>query len=524
MEMMNLLSVEELSAMRSYIKWYGGENGESLDVTTSSLDMAHILRFWANDKKELCRLFGNKLILTKHISFRKSQMELEDDISAALFERSGEGFEFYSAYFQKMVEPMWQEDRDKYYYLRELVESATLIANVYSGPTFSLEVENGKPIAVNSGCKASKILGKIASAFNLPGYEKFRIAHSMCLNQKSTEGDICLSIHPLDYMTMSDNNCDWSSCMSWQEGGDYRQGTVEMMNSPFMVVAYLKSKSDMDLFGSWCSDSYKWSNKKWRQLYIVSPDVLMSIKQYPYENDDLDTFCLRWLRDLTEETAGFGPFHPQMCRLINHRQNTLAFLDRDIYYSFETVFMYNDVYSEHNAYVSTESPDNVYICYSGASECMACGAEIDDDPDDIPTNSLLCSDCGNFMHCEECGRSINEDTYYWVDDARLCEHCYEHYTSSCHWCEESHFTDNMNRVYLKVGRSIHTEYSITLCDNCMTSELFRNEMGAIPLFDNLACRYYIAVEKLTKAGCEFFEIEEDDLEAFLAEASASGQT
>jgi hypothetical protein len=523
MEMMNLLSVEELSAMRSYIKWYGGENGDSLEVTTSSLDMAHILRFWANEKKELCRLFGNKLILTKHISFRKAQTELEDDIRASLFESKSEGYEFYSAYYQKIVEPMWHEDRDKYYYLRELCENTTLISNVYSGPTFSLEVENGKPLVVNSGCKASKILGKIASSFNLPGYEKFRVAHSMCLNQKNTEGDICLSIHPLDYMTMSDNDCDWSSCMSWKEGGDYRQGTVEMMNSPFVVVAYLKSKSDMDLLGGWSADNCKWSNKKWRQLYIVSPDVIVSIKQYPYDSDDLDTFCLRWLRDLTEETSGFGPFHPQMCRIRNHHNNTLAFLGRSIHFGFETGFMYNDMYSDHNAFVSTEAPESVYICYSGPSECMMCGAEINDCPDDIPTSTLLCGDCGNFMHCDECGRSIDEDNYYWVDDTRLCEHCYENYTSSCNWCEESHFTDNMNQVYLKVGRTIHREYKVTLCSYCMTSSHFRDEVGANPLMDNISGRYYIDVEKLTKTGCEFFEIDEEDLEAFLVEASVSGQ-
>lgn len=521
MEMMKKLSEAELNAMRSYIKAYAGESGDSVETPTSSIDMNHILRFWAHDKQELCRLFGGELILTKHISCRKSNIELEEEIGAALFDRDSKGFPFCKAY-NKWLEPMWYSNRDEYYYLRELLEASTLASNIYRGCTFSLEVEGGKPLIINSGCKASKALGKIASTFHINGFEEFRIAHSMCLNQKNMEGDLCLSIHPLDYMTMSDNNCDWSSCMSWQEGGDYRQGTVEMMNSPYVVVAYLKSKSDMELF-NYFGDGYKWNNKKWRQLYIVSPDVLMSIKQYPYDNDDLDTLCLRWLRELTEVTSGFGPFHPQMCRIRNHHNNVLAFLDRNIYFSFETGFMYNDVYSDHNAFVSTEAPESVYICYSGVSECMVCGAEIDECPDDIPTSTLLCSGCGNFMHCNECGRSIDEDSYYCVDDTYLCEHCYENYTSSCDWCEESHFTDNMTRVYLKVGRTIYTEYCVTLCEYCMTSSNFQREMGAIPMFDNLACRYYLDITKLTKTGQEFFEIDKDDLKCFLAEASASEQ-
>jgi hypothetical protein len=57
----------------------------------------------------------------------------------------------------------------------------------------------------------------------------------------------------------------------------------------------------------------------------------------------------------------------------------------------------------------------------------------------------------------------------------------------------------------------------------MTSSHFRDEVGANPLMDNISGRYYIDVEKLTKTGCEFFEIDEEDLEAFLVEASVSGQ-
>ena len=75
-----------------------------------------------------------------------------------------------------------------------------------------------------------RVLSKIATAYNLPGFEDFRIAQSLVTNQANLKGYITLSIHPLDYMTMSDNNCGWDSCMSWQEEGCYRQGTVEMMN------------------------------------------------------------------------------------------------------------------------------------------------------------------------------------------------------------------------------------------------------------------------------------------------------
>ena len=38
--------------------------------------------------------------------------------------------------------------------------------------------------------------------------------------------------------------------MSWADYGCYRQGTVEMMNSPLMVVAYLTAEEPMHMPGT----------------------------------------------------------------------------------------------------------------------------------------------------------------------------------------------------------------------------------------------------------------------------------
>jgi hypothetical protein len=109
--------------------------------------------------------------------------------------------------------------------------------------------KDGSKVTITLGMKFMKALGKVVEAYNLDQemFEEFRIAHSQILNDKKLSGRLCLSIHPLDYMTMSDNESDWGSCMSWREGGCYRRGTVEMMTSPVVVVAYLKSEIDMNL-------------------------------------------------------------------------------------------------------------------------------------------------------------------------------------------------------------------------------------------------------------------------------------
>ena len=114
--------------------------------------------------------------------------------------------------------------------LTDLICSFTLVDNKYTGEAFTIELKDGKQYVVSKGCKPMKALAKIAEAYDIDGFEDFRICHSLVHNQKKIAGDITLSIHPFDYWTMSDNDCDWDSCMNWTNFGGYRQGTIEMMN------------------------------------------------------------------------------------------------------------------------------------------------------------------------------------------------------------------------------------------------------------------------------------------------------
>lgn len=508
MNLKNMLNETEVEMMRSYIATYAGEDGNELGYNHQNIDMDHILRFWDEAKQSLFRMFGNKFIVTSPISYKEPRVELEIKLENLIYNYDCPGRVFYKAYCD-FIDSYWESDRDLYHQLHELMNVDTLLANTYMGASFEFPVAADKKIVVNHGCKASKMLGKIAKALNLPGFEEFRIAHSMCLNQKEVEGTICLSIHPLDYMTMSDNNCDWSSCMSWAECGDYRQGTVEMMNSPYVVVAYLKSKDDLVIGPG------VWNSKKWRELFIVSKDIIMGIKQYPYDNDSLSVWCLNKLRELAMDSGALGNYAPQMYKVRNGCHTAINHLGKSIIFHFETNFMYNDVYSEHDAYVGNITANTVNINYSGEAECMYCGEAIHEYPDDLPTNSLLCANHGYFMRCEECGRTIREhDEYYWVDDVRLCEHCYENNTINCYYCEETHFGSNMTKVYLKAPDGTFLSwYHIYVCDNCKDSGAFKKEIGEV-LWDDNAFRYYINTNDLKEEGWDLFEVDEVDREIY----------
>lgn len=507
MELIERLTSEELHKIKTYIKEYAGEEAEPL--YDSVRDINYILRFWSEDKANLGKMFGDQLILTKELTITQDISDIAAIIRSQVLSCESPGYTFVKA-FNKWIKPYWNDNCDVYYYLVDLVSSLYLATNIYENSTVTIPNPNGRDIVVPKGCKISKILGKIAKTFDLPGYEEFRIAHSLCLNQKRIKGQVCLSIHPLDYMTMSDNACDWDSCMSWTGYGDYRQGTVEMMNSPYVVVAYLKSSSDMQLIES--DPDLKWNSKRWRQLYIVHPKLIMSIKQYPYENDELNGFCLKWLRDLASQIEGFGPYDTTMSQVRNQSTNTFANNKQISYFSIFAHFMYNDIYSSHTAFAALEMPELLEFNYSGKSECMKCGMDVSGYPTDhFPTNSLLCADCGCFSHCEICGYVFTSpDDGNWVGDSHICDDCWENHVSQCEICDEYVFDEERVRIHVVDENGKYTQYEKYICDNCyMYNDKFATtylKEDCDIMVDETSRRSYVKITDLNSDGFSFFDI------------------
>ena len=192
MNIFEKITESEQNMITNYIEAYAGYDGEAVSLK-APLD--HILRFWSKNKIDLFNVFGGELILSKKITCAKPEEDLEADISRML---NSDGNVFHNAYSNFLRTKMWNHSHR--YDLGELMYCHELATNVWTGESFTIPVneDNSRVIAINKGCKISKVLGKIAREFNLEGYEEFRIAHSQCLNQKKLTGELCISIHPLD--------------------------------------------------------------------------------------------------------------------------------------------------------------------------------------------------------------------------------------------------------------------------------------------------------------------------------------
>lgn len=462
-----------------------------------------LLKEWEGAKfgGGLSRLFGDKLILEKDVVLSKRSSEVQDAMYDKLF---CPAHPFLIA-FSKLADKIdWGEGLRRYDkdYFINLIDCYVVTTNVWHGRSFNIPTPSGKTIAVQAGTKVLKIFSKVAQAYGLEDFEDFRIKHSQVLNTAKFTGTLCLSIHPLDYMTMSDNDSDWSSCMSWKHDGCYRQGTVEMMNSPMVVVGYLKSKNDWEI--DLGSESYVWNNKKFRSLYVINEDLITNVKGYPYKSDEISTELIKWLKELAE--ANWGITYDN--KILEYRHNSTTTINGKEYrFEFETNQMYNDFGScDHLVCINSGlKPGHIIHNYSGLNQCMCCGQV--DVMGDYGEGSLVCNYCYGYRECDHCRCESHISQMREVDGERLCDWCYNTHTAVDIATGERHLKVNMihfcfdRRSMWGIGRETIRE--------CYMNQEEYEKLNLDELGDVLSNRHrevHILASSLTEKGQETFHI------------------
>lgn len=442
-----LPSKEEL---QEWINTYAGYVNIPARREHRQASLEYLMRLWEPAKEEyLFKMLGNKFIVEKPYVIEKHFNEIKSEVDACL--SYGDMETFYNNYItwckhyinEKIMKDEYTANMHDLY---DLCRATALSHNMYAGRNLKIKV-NDKEIAIQYGCKPIRILNKIAQAAELEGFEAFRLAHSMILNQKQIKGKLCLSIHPLDYITMSDNEYDWDSCMNWRNNGCYRMGTVEMMNSPMVVVAYLTGNKTMRYY------NHEWNSKKWRNLFIVDKDIIIGIKGYPYQNEDFDTACLEALKELAEKNLGWTYGSEIYHHSFDGDRREGIYLENEDEYlelTFRTNYMYNDFGNGNDTHflLSNKREDNcIDLTYSGIPECMFCGGVVGIDVYINEADTVICESCVEYTTCEHCGNRIYGENYFDLDDHILCESCYYDHREYDPIDNDYHYDGDMYKLY-----------------------------------------------------------------------------
>lgn len=396
---------------------------------TPTIDLEYRLRFWNRNKQWLFDAFGQELILEKEIDIEGSESigkyRIDTELSHYYFVHQLDEYIHYT---------------EKY----PLLNTKDLYNNKYSGDPYTITINN-KKIKVEKGCKLNRVFHKIAKAIDnknvLENYEEFSNFLSQCSNQRRIKGTLCLSIHPMDYFTASDNLNGWDSCFSWWNNGGYSSSTIGAMNCPTVVMAYIKSSKE-SLTLPFLNNEPVWNSKRWREFFIVDPEAILGIKGYPWENEELEKICLQWIADLLQ-------FEDKKVYAFTSSGNCV---EKDFKAHVDICYMYDDFHrgGAKQGCINTKERC-LEIDVAQTLSCIACGKQ-----NDLYEDHKVCLDCEHIVYCDDCDEAILFEDAVIIGDCHICPECYNANYYTCSGCgkEDVYIED----IWFKDGEP--------WCENC----------------------------------------------------------
>ena len=196
----------------------------------------------------------------------------------------------------------------------------------------------------------------------------------------SVDKKIVLSINPIDFITGSLNDYNWTSCTA--PSGAYAVTPIALYMDAFTIIAYIPSeKSEYILFKEG-DKHYTGSNKQMRRYIHFNSDYtgLIMNQTYPHQNPAFDSALIKIFEDL-----GF-----KLETEDNLKKNIINQVDIDSY------FVYDDLTTTDNR-VLVMGEHQAYTVLDGEPTCLHCGDDLsgygyyEDDEEEL--HKGLCESC-----------------------------------------------------------------------------------------------------------------------------------
>ena len=279
---------------------------------------------------------------------------------------------------------------------------------------------------------------------------------SRYIQKKEITGYLHFSVHPLDFLSLSDNAHGWTSCHSLD--GDYAAGNISYMLDHSTFVCYITPEKKMNI----TNFPKSWYSKKWRVLLHMSNQkgFIFINKEYPFVLADTPNLILKAVSLVFHRRWNFD--NKFLYQILPDQYKTQLrgtdYIVRGNYidklYNFlqtpEEKLFYNDItmgneprwlWSEYQTKDKVEMGVNVlcpfcgkhYLNYGDVMSCNHCLYNLDLT---YNTNYTQCYSCGEYLH--------EEDAYTTQDHSIICRDCYEREYSYCRNCDGLYHRDNLN--------------------------------------------------------------------------------
>lgn len=376
------------------------------------------------------------------------------------------------------------------------MEFASTVSDTFNNPVLAEFIdenldtffENKVSKVVEGGCipKGMKLL-KAFKYFepNKAALRNIQDMASQIIQENKIKGTLCFSVHPLDYLSSSENTYNWRSCHALD--GEYRAGNLSYMIDSATFIVYLKGADNQRLFGF---GDVLWNSKKWRMLIHTNEvdDIIFAGRQYPFSSKSgIDTVLNIYNNLMVSNSQATNPYGfantnkygswradyidsyvPYDATDMNNAQplatrymiysNQLVELDR-VVQDGEGALNYNDILRStcyHYPYYAVINPWGYHSIHYLVSHpviigaevpCLHCGEEMIDNPE-----TMRCDDCelehgieenDVYGYCDCCGTRIYIDDAVCVgeDGDLVCDSCYQNHCFVCEECGQVYYEE-----------------------------------------------------------------------------------
>ena len=274
--------------------------------------------------------------------------------------------------------------------------------------------------------------------------------YSEVVQQDKITGTFCASIHPLDFLSSSENNYGWRSCHALN--GDYAGGNLSYMMDNCTIIFYIKGADDVKL--PRFPETVPWNDKKWRMLAFISDfeNIIWYGRQYPFFSEEMLKQVFNFF-EVFYSTHYYYPDSEYITNMRDYRNELTVQIPPHIYYGDKILpkdelirnapaaAHYNDLLNSHcyTPYYSIRATRHYthgkypLVTVGHSPICACCGKQ-----ERILTNELVSKDCNKKLHpsyCDCCGELMPDGPYDWIYGlGKICINCFDKYVEKCPTC------------------------------------------------------------------------------------------
>lgn len=296
-----------------------------------------------------------------------------------------------------------------------------------------------------TGQKASRIINKLCGKYGVDRLVRYnsvfaRLADS--LNPVVIHKTGVLSIHPCDFLEMSNRDDAWHSCHCLADGG-WQAGCLSYMADAVSMVFFTVDQNVMEGFHK--------VPRITREIFCFSEGTLLQSRLYPSDDEDQRVLYRSLVQKAVADCLGVPNLWTTM-KLQNEFRNYMVTNPGSLHYTD-----YYNGYAILSMLKCTEEHGALQI--GSRAICPCCGHSLNN------RNALKCSSCESMVICKDCGETVSMENAQYVDGAWRCKACLH----ICGFCGQA-AQDGLYPASDGHGREIQ------VCAHCL--ELLQTPCGA----------------------------------------------